>query len=60
MVIKWRKMQKQVAIKHKTKIHTETREFVVKVGLNSTNKERNKIKSSQKISFSLKLVNGWS
>jgi len=38
--MKRQKKQKQVAMKHKTKIHTEARHFASKLGLNGTSKER--------------------
>ena len=40
MIIKQGGKQKQVVIKEKAKIHTEARFFALKVGLNSTSKER--------------------
>ena len=45
-------------MKHRTKTHTETCEFAFKVELNSTSKEGYMTKSSQKTTFSLKLING--
>ena len=55
MTIKW---QKQVVIKQKTEIHTEARCVALKVGLNSTDKERKDNKGFVKTSFSSKLING--
>ena len=40
MIQEGRKEQKQVVIKHRTKMYTKTRYFAMKIGINSTNKER--------------------
>ena len=40
MITQGRKEQKQVVIKYKAKIHTVMRYFAMKIGLNSTKKER--------------------
>ena len=58
MIIKWQKKQEQVVIQHIAKIHTEVCEFGLKVGLNSTNKERKYNKEFVK-SFIFIKINKW-
>ena len=63
MIMKRRKKQKQLLIKYRAKIHTEALEFALKVGLYLLvvlTKKENIIKSSQKTSFSSKLIKGGS
>ena len=40
MIIQGRKEQRQVVMKHKTKIHTAVRYVAMNTGVNSANKER--------------------